>query len=149
MAEYNYLDAYTAYVYGQCNDKGEREYPSLKELAGQLGIGHSTLAHKAASEQWQRQRQQAQDRIIEKAFEQYESELASILAQLDRQVARVSIAMVNVIEEALVNAETPLERQALVNRYSKQLPDLLNAAHNAIGVERMLERANQIIEGKK
>ncbi len=145
----DYSQIRLAFVIGKCNEQGQHTYPTLKELAEEYDLSHSNLAHRASEEGWMQQRQQTQDRIVERAFEQFEGEMSSLLAQVDRQVARVSMTMINVIEESLANAETPQEKQALTARYSKMLPDILSAAHSAIGVERALERASQIVEAQE
>jgi hypothetical protein len=99
MAEYNWLEIRMQYINGQCNEKGQRVYPSLADLSKQTGISLSTLAH------------------------------------VDKLASDAAVAMQQVIVESLEQAETKQERQALTTKYSKVLPDLLNTAHNAIGVE--------------
>jgi len=141
MSEYNWLEASKAYIYGTCNEDGKRVYPSLTEVAKQFGIGHSTLAHKAAEMQWARQRQEAEERIAREAFKKYESEMIAELAHIDWQASRAASIMLDTIVDALLSAETAHERQGLTTKYAKILSDILAAGHNAIGVDQIVEQA--------
>jgi hypothetical protein len=139
MAEYNWLEIRMQYINGQCNEKGQRVYPSLADLSKQTGISLSTLAHKAAREEWNKQRRQSEERIMMAAIAQYEDEMSAKLAHVDKLASDAAVAMLQVIVESLEQAETKQERQALTTKYSKVLPDLLSTAHTAIGVEQMIE----------
>jgi hypothetical protein len=135
MRVIDYSQIRTAYVMGKCNKQGHHEYPTLAQLAKEHGLSLSTLTHRAASEGWNKQRQQSEERIMLAAIAQYEDEMAAKLAYVDKLASDAAAAMLQVIVESLEQAETKQERQALTTKYAKILPDLLSTAHNAIGVE--------------
>lgn len=130
--------ARTAYIMGRCNEQGQHVYPTLAELAQEYGLSLSTMTHRAASEGWTRQRQETEDRIMMNAIRRYEDEMSAKLALVDKLASDAAAAMLQVIVEALEQAETKQERQALTTKYAKILPDLLSTAHNAIGVGQMM-----------
>jgi hypothetical protein len=124
-----------AYVLGACDEQGKRTFPSLSDLAEEYGISLSVLAHKAAAEQWARQRADMQERIMKDVFRRYESELAALIASIDRRAVVVADRMLRAVEEALDIASDSPERMAVVAKYSSRLLEILNTAHSAYGVD--------------
>ncbi len=141
ITDYGQIKA--AYVMGTCNEQGQRSFPTLNQLAEEYGLSLSTLAHKAAAEQWARQRADMQERIMQDVFRRYESELAALIASIDRRAVMVADRMLRAVEEALDIASDNPERMAVVAKYSSRLLEILNTAHNAYGVDIRLNGRGQ------
>lgn len=81
------------FVQGRVNDKGEREYPSLEEIADYLGVHHGSARRRSSQEGWSQQRRIFVTKVTEARDAKIREKTAGEGAEFDANNLKIARAL--------------------------------------------------------